>query len=385
MRILHTANTYAPLLDGVAEVVRNISERLAQRGHEVHVATSGLSSGSLYAESRGVHVHRFSVRGNLALGMHGEIEKYCEFVGTGSWDILVNHGLHVWPTDALVKQIGSYRWSSVLVTHGLVDEHPSFREYYSTIPRHLLNYSKWIRVSSCSGEAAYSKAFNLPVPPVINNGVDMDDWVRSPLGLRRRWGVGQKPWVVNVSNHSPLKGHDVFFRLADSLKDLGAYFTLVAGSYPMAKWGLGRFGISGGCAYQCKLRSIKSPDTVDLRVNRPREEVISAIREADLMVSTSKKEANSLALLESMAAGVPWISFDVGSARENRGGVVVRDVDEMGRVVSELARSPELRRSLGDAGRAQIVAKHSWNGIVDQYEQLYESAVAQRSAVSCQL
>ncbi|MGB7730058.1 MAG: glycosyltransferase family 4 protein [Candidatus Acidiferrum sp.] len=385
MRILHTANTYAPLLDGVAEVVRNISERLAQRGHEVHVATSGLPLGRSYAEARGVHVHRFSVRGNLALGMYGEIEKYREFVGTGSWDILVNHGLHVWPTDALVKQIGSYTWSSVLVTHGIVDEHPSFLEYYSTIPQHLLNYSKWIRVSSCSGEAAYSKAFNLPVPPVITNGVDMDDWARPPLGLRRKWGVGQRPWVVNVSNHSPLKGHDVFFRLADSLRDLGAYFTLVAGSYPMAKWGLGRLGISGGCAYQCKLRSIKSPDTVDLRVNRPREEVISAIREADMMVSTSKKEANSLALLESMAAGVPWVSFDVGSARENSGGVVVRNVDEMGRVVSELARSPELRRSLGDAGRAQIMAKHSWDGIVDQYEQLYESAVGQRSAVSCQI
>ena len=45
MRILHTANTYAPSLDGVAEVVRNISERLVKRGHEVHVATSAILLG----------------------------------------------------------------------------------------------------------------------------------------------------------------------------------------------------------------------------------------------------------------------------------------------------------------------------------------------------
>jgi glycosyltransferase involved in cell wall biosynthesis len=384
MRILHTAATYAPSLDGVAEVVRNISERVAQRGHEVHVATSAIPSGSSYTELLGVHVHRFSVRGNLALGMYGEIGRYCDFVRSGSWDILVNHGLHIWPTDALLDQIGTCPWPSVLVTHGLVDEHPSFREYYSTIPRHILKYSKWIRVSSCSGEASYSKAFHLPMPPVITNGVDMVEWSRPPLGLRGAWGVGSKLWVINISNHSPLKNHGLFFDLAGSLCDLNAHFTLIAGTYPMAKWGLGRFGISGGCAYQCKLRSMVSSGTVDLRVNRPREEVVSAIREADLMVSTSRKEANSLALLESMAAGVPWVSFDVGSARENAGGVVVRDLDEMKGVVAGLSRNAELRRKLGNAGRGQILEKHDWDKIVDQYEQTYESAVSQRSGLACE-
>jgi glycosyltransferase involved in cell wall biosynthesis len=385
MRILHTANTYAPSLDGVAEVVRNISERLAKRGHEVHIATSAIRSADSYTDLRRVRVHRFSVRGNLAFGMNGGVEKYSDFVRNGRWDILVNHGLHTWPTDALLDQIGAYPWPSILVTHGLVDEHPSFREYYSMIPRHISNYYKWIRVSGCSGEAAYSKAFNLPMPPIITNGVDMDEWARPPLGLRHSWGVGQKPWVVYVSNHSPLKCHNVFFRLADSLRNLRARFTLIAGTYPMAKWGLGQFGISGGCAYQCKLRSILSQGTVDLRINRPREEVVSAIREADLTVSTSRKEANSLALLESMAAGVPWVSFDVGSARQNDGGVVARNLDEMRQVVGELSRNPELRRHLGNAGRAQIVAKHNWDRIVDQYEQLYESSIGQRSAVACQV
>jgi glycosyltransferase involved in cell wall biosynthesis len=383
MRILHTAATYAPSLDGVAEVVRNISERVAQRGHEVHVATSAIPSGGSYTELRGVHVHRFAVRGNLALGMYGEIGKYCDFVRSGSWDILVNHGLHIWPTDALLDQIGTCPWPSVLVTHGLVDEHPFFREYYSTIPRHILKYSKWIRVSSCSGEASYSKAFHLPMPPVITNGVDIDEWAQPPLGLRGAWGVGRKRWVVNVSNHSPLKGHDVFFELADSLRDLGAHFTLIAGTYPMAKWGLGRFGVSGGCAYQCKLRNMVSPGTVDLRRSRPRKEVVSAIKEADLMVSTSSKEANSVALLESMAAGVPWVSFDVGAARINAGGVVVRDLDEMKGVVAELSRNAELRRKLGSAGRGQILEKHDWDNIVDQYEQIYESAVSRRSGLAC--
>jgi glycosyltransferase involved in cell wall biosynthesis len=314
--------------------------------------------------------------------MHGEIEKYREFVGSGSWEVMVNHGLHVWPTDALLHQVGEYRWPSVLVTHGLLDRHPAFREYYAEVARHVLNYWKWIATSSCSGEESYCSQFNLPIPPVITNGVDMDEWSQPPLGLRRTWGVSNKLWVVNVSNHSPLKGHDVFFRLAHSLRDLGAHFTLIAGTYPMAKWGLGRFGISGGCAYECRLRSMVSPCTVDLRMNRPREEVVSAIKGADLMVSTSSKEANSLVLLESMTAGVPWVSFDVGSARINAGGVVVRDLDEMKEVVAELSRSAELRRKLGNAGRRQILEEHDWDERVDQYEQIYEGAASQRSRLT---
>ena len=39
LRILHTAETYSPEVNGVAEVVKQISTRLARRGHEVHVAT----------------------------------------------------------------------------------------------------------------------------------------------------------------------------------------------------------------------------------------------------------------------------------------------------------------------------------------------------------
>ena len=172
-----------------------------------------------------------------------------------------------------------------------------------------------------------------------------------------------------------VEDHGLFFDLAGSLRHLDARFTLIAGTYPMAKWGLGRFGVSGGCAYQCRLRSIVSRARIDLRMNRPREEVVSAIKEADLMVSTSGKEANSVALLESMAAGVPWVSFDVGSARINAGGVVVGDLNDMAEVVGELLRDAKRRKTLGEAGRAQIVGNHDWDKIVDEYEQTYERAV----------
>jgi glycosyltransferase involved in cell wall biosynthesis len=384
MRILHTAGTYAPSLDGVAEIVRNISERLVKRGHEVHVATSALPPESPYVELCGVHVHRFSARGNLALGMYGEIEKYRQFVGSGNWGVMINHGLHVWPTDALLHQVGKYRWPSVLVTHGLVDGHPAFREYYAEVPRHVLNYWKWIATSSCSGEESYCSRFNLPKPQVITNGLDVAEWWRPPVRLRELWKVGDTPWVVNVSNHygNHHKNHPALFELARRLKGHGVRVTQIGNSHRASKWNLGSLGVRGGCFYACRARAMLS-GSLELRTNALREHVVSAIQEADVIVSTSRWEANSLVLLESMAAGTPWVSFDVGSARINAGGVVVRDLDEMKEVVVELSRNAELRRKLGNAGRSQILEKHDWDKRVDQYEQIYESAVSQRSGLAC--
>ena len=216
---------------------------------------------------------------------------------------------------SVLNSIREYSWPSVLVTQGLLDEHASYEKYYSTIPHYLSAYAKWIRVSHSTAEPAYAKKFQIPIPQVITNGVDMNEWSRPLLDLRRVWGLDQKPWVLNVSNHSPVKNHNVYYHLANYLRNLGAHFTLASGTYPMNKWGLGRLEFRRYLS--CRLRNIIYPDVVDLRVNLSRDQVVSAIREADIVVSTSRKEANSIVLLESMAARTPWVSFDVGSAREN--------------------------------------------------------------------
>lgn len=383
MRILHTAATYAPSLDGVAEVVRNVSERLAQRGHEVHVATAAIGSASSLDELRKVRVHRFSAKGNLALGIKGDVENYRAFVRSGNWDILVNHCLQSWVTDALLGDLQSYPWPSILITHGLSGfNSPTFRDYYRRMPEHLARYSAWATVSHSGEEKFFAREHNLAEPQVITNGIDLEEWSHKPLGLRRKWKIGDATWVVNVSNHNPFKNHRMFFQFAKSFKEPTAHITLIGGTYPMAKWGLGCVGLRGGCFYDCWTRGLTSR-FVDLKTGVSRLEVVSAIQEADLIVSTSQWEANSVVLLESMAAGTPWVSFDVGSASENAGGAVVRDIEQMIAVVRNLLRDPDRRKSLGATGRSQAVAKHDWDRIAVQYEQLYSRTLEQGIRLRC--
>lgn len=377
MRILHTANTYAPLLDGVAEVVRHISEGLARRGHDVHVATRTVPSQPAESILNRVYVHRFAVRGNLVSGMEGDLDKYREFVQSGHWDIMVNHCLQTWSTDALLHGVGAFPWHSLLVTHGLSTENPLFAGYYRTVRLVIPRYAAWASVSALSEEGAFTKQHGLPVPIVIRNGVDLKEWKAAPLRIREKWKVADRFWLINVSNHSHQKRHRLFFRLAELLQGAGIKFTIVGNSQAMERCRLGRIGIKGGCFYECRMRSVASR-SVELRTVTPRWEVVSAIQEADLVVSTSRWEANSVVLLESMAAGTPWVSTDVGSARENAGGFVATSVEEMADVVIRLLRDPTQRQRLGGEGRVRAAERHDWERITDQYQQLYENAIGQR-------
>ena len=371
MRILHTAGTYTPSRDGVAEVVRQISERVAALGHEVHVAT--VKSGGQKPEEtlNGVQVHRFAAGGDKASGFNGNIEGYCRFVRDGGWDLMVDHCAQIWCTDAVVDEIGKFRWPSLLVTHGLSGfGKTAFDPYFRELAYHIGGYARWISISRDTEESEFASAFRLVPPVFINNGVDPVEWAAPTLCLREQWRIGEKPWIVNVSNHNPFKGHAKFFSLARKLAPLGARFTIVGGNYGMRRFGLGRFGLKGGCYYTCFIKE-KLFRTIDLAVNIPRNEVVSALKEADVLVSTSNWEANSVVILEAMAAGTPWVSFDVGSARHNCGGLIAGNSEELEAKVSLLIKDPGLRASLANEGIARIRDQHCWDDIVSRYYSLY--------------
>ena len=298
------------------------------------------------------------------------MREYREFVGTGQWDIMVNHCLQAWPTDALLEDIPSFPWASLLVTHGLGTDNTVFADYYRKLSQFVPHYAAWVSVSSLSEDRAFAKQHWLPDPLVIQNGVDLQEWNNPPLGVRQRWNIDGRPWLVNVSNHSHQKRHEWCFDLAERLRGTDAKFTIVGDSRRTDKWRLGGLGLKGGCFYECRMRSLASA-SVELRIGIPRREVVSAIQEADLLVSTSRWEANSVVLLESMAAGIPWVSPDVGSARENAGGIVVDTVDQMADAVTKLLGDPERRRSLGREGRLRAKERHDWESIVGRYEDLY--------------
>lgn len=375
MLILHTAHSYAPEVSGVAEVVKQLSVRLARRGHEVHVATKQFGDSSAEELLDGVHVHRFDVDGNTALGMSGAVDSYVRFVRSMAWDVVAFHCAQTWTTDALLPHLGTIEAPKIFVGHGfsaLAD--PRYQTYFSELAVALRQVNRIVALSDLLEEPTYCASHSLRAPTIIPNGVDAAEWSAPTRDVRMRWGIKDRPWILSVSNHSPVKGHKAFFEVVQQVRRQAprAVGTIVGGHYPAAYRGMGRLGIKGGCWYRCNVASVFEAG-IELRKSVPRSETVSAIKEANVILVTSSREASPLVVLESMAAGTPWVSFDVGCVREHVGGIVVESPQEMVSAAVDLLGNPALCRELGQAGQARVSEKHDWERIAAQYERLYES------------
>jgi glycosyltransferase involved in cell wall biosynthesis len=376
MLILQTSHTYLPSLDGVAEVVSQTSKRLAARGHEVHVATTAVP-GTLELETiDGVFVHRFDITGNAVTGIRGATQEFLTFVESLRADVIALHHCATWATDLLLPRLRKFNCGKVFIPHGMARlRNPNFSHYFQRLADDLARFDAIVALSELTEESRFTSLFGLRDPIIICNGVDPHQFTGPLHAMRSKWQIGNAPWIVMVGNHSPNKGHVRGFEI---MRALGGRIpevrgTLIGSSYPAEKFSLGRFGVKGGCWYRCQIASWFQKN-LELQANLSRAEVISALREADLVLVTSTQEASPLVVLESMAAGTPWLSFDVGCVREHTGGFVVDSVSRMVDTAATLLRSPNQRRDLGFAGRSRIAERHDWDKIVDQYDTLFSAA-----------
>jgi glycosyltransferase involved in cell wall biosynthesis len=101
---------------------------------------------------------------------------------------------------------------------------------------------------------------------------------------------------------------------------------------------------------------------------------------ADIFVLTSISESCSMALLESIAAGVPAIATRVGGTCEliehGHTGLLIgaHDARELCAALTLLAHDAALRRQFADAGRALIATRFSWRNTALRYEALFLAA-----------
>jgi glycosyltransferase involved in cell wall biosynthesis len=370
MKILQLAHSYLPERTGISEVARCLSEGLVARGHEVHVATSHVSQRSA-STINGVHVWPFRIAGNWLQGYAAsseEISRFRSFVAEGSWDVQANHCGQVWTTDLLLDLLPTLPWVKVYTPHGLPAENvPEWEPYYRQMPAVFRQFDAVTCLSQSFEEKPFCDRHGIPAR-VIPNGTNPKDF-SGPGDLRRRWGIGDRPFVLNVSNHSPQKCHQRLFELAGLLGDECTVLNIGNG-YPAAKWQLGRLGVRGGCYYECNLRSCFGRK-VEFRFNVPRPQIAAALCAADVFVLPSRWEASPLVILEAMAAGLPWVSFDVGNVRDHAGGIVVGSIEEMASETRKLLSDRDLRARLGREGRERVLERHTWDKVVESYERLY--------------
>lgn len=104
---------------------------------------------------------------------------------------------------------------------------------------------------------------------------------------------------------------------------------------------------------------------------------------SDVFLLTSRNEGTPVALIESLAAGVPGVSTDVGGVRDvliDSSGVVgiaapYGDAVGLADAVAKLLADASLRRAYGERGRASVVARYGVDRLVGDIDALYRELV----------
>lgn len=113
-----------------------------------------------------------------------------------------------------------------------------------------------------------------------------------------------------------------------------------------------------------------------------REQVIKYLHNADIMILASLSEGFCNAVIEGQAAGLPVVCSDAGGLPENiedgvTGFVVPRrNPEAMAEKIIQLARDPELRCRMGEAGRERAIGRFELNKQIEAFSRLYQELAA---------
>ncbi len=384
MKLLITAFTFAPQVNGVAEVVRAHSEHFMREGHEVAIATAFDASRQHKSEATHAPVFEFKMSGvgNLRHPYRGEISKYQEFIRDWDGDVIFCHCWQSWPTDLAVPMLRRSRAAhKVLVSHGFS------AHYYPKLvrfPRGFVTWGAWqpyvwraIRVmrqfdrvvflSSLANRIVYydhwlSKKHRLENTCVIPTGVHAGKFLEELPDFRALFSIGDRRMVLCLSNYDPLKNQLMAVQAFMEADVSGSVLVVVGKNFNeytelLRTW----------------CRQAKGEDRVVFLEKLDERLIRAAYRAADLFVCPSLWESGPLVLLEAMAAGTPFVSVDVGFASQLAGGIVVANQLAMANAIRDLLNDPAAREKLGRLGQAECERKYDWKVIMPRYDDLLRS------------
>jgi glycosyltransferase involved in cell wall biosynthesis len=210
---------------------------------------------------------------------------------------------------------------------------------------------------------------------VIPNGFDTDKFRPVPesrSAVRHGLGVSTEPLVGIIGRYHPVKGHLNFIRAAAAVAARGVACKFVL--------------VGAGCdGRNAELQRLLEQHGIEDRtlLLGERADVERLVSSLDVVVSASISESFPNAVGEAMACGVPCVVTDVGDCAYlvgDTGWVVpAEDPTALSTAIAAAVSSPApLAAGRGLRARERIRARFSLERVVEQYRDLYMSALADR-------
>jgi glycosyltransferase involved in cell wall biosynthesis len=212
---------------------------------------------------------------------------------------------------------------------------------------------------------------------VVCNGIDLQAFANNQPGrhaARSGLGIGPAELVIlQVARLAVCKDHATALRALKRVVTRCPDVRLVlAGEGP-------QYGVIREMVWRMHLTS-------HVRLLGLRKDIGRLLGAADVFLLTSRSEANPVALLEAMAAGVPVVATDVGGTSEivenGETGLLALPGDDvrLAEHIIRLAEAPSLRQKMGHSGRERALGMFSDSRMHAGYAQLYDQMLHRESS-----
>jgi glycosyltransferase involved in cell wall biosynthesis len=392
VKILHTVEFFYPSVGGAQEVIKQISDQLTSRGHEVIIATS------FHKERKNTSINnskvsQFNIWGNNIKGFHGEISYYQQFLLDNNFDIMLNYAAQQWATDLTFPMLNKLSYPKILAPVGFSKlKSKEYASYFSSLPKYLEEYNHFIFHSNTYQDINFVKNNGFNNYSVISNGASKKEFLNADHSFRTRYKINQNhPMLLTVGNHTRKKGHT---------KTIFAFLSSKIGSSTLII--IGKRTHWKGCHLDCFLLSkfVELATHGSKRVlllDIPRRDVVAAFWAADLFIFPSNIEYSPLVLFEAMASKTPFIASDCGNTKEivkwSNGGIVLPSfaigngyidvkIKDLINSIEELISNPAKRESMAINGFNSWINNFTWEIIASKYENLYINLISEKNKFS---
>jgi glycosyltransferase involved in cell wall biosynthesis len=165
---------------------------------------------------------------------------------------------------------------------------------------------------------------------------------------------GKKIKIIWIANFKPIKQPELFVQLAEELENvIDAEFIMIGNS-------------GNPKQYDQLLNKIKSTKSLTYLGEQPQSKVNELLSESHLLVNTSLLEGFYNNFIQAWIREVPVVTLtvDPDDLIKNEGiGICAGSYETLKTKIVDLASSPELRRKMGQKGKAYVKTNHSMRNI----------------------
>lgn len=203
--------------------------------------------------------------------------------------------------------------------------------------------------------------------------------------------TGIEPKEVSFRENHPKQDNVQILSVGRLIHLKGFDIALKAFSKASKEYKNSRMTIIGGGPDLKRLQSICEEmgisDRVKFTGHLNNNEVYEYMSKSDIFLYPSLKEAGAWVLFEAMSIGMPIVCLDIAGPAEivsNECGTKIKPltpeqtINDLADAILRLAKDPELRKKMGEAGRKRVLEHYTWEKKGKFIKEVYERVLGYR-------